>query len=111
MVIKMEKTVFLSDEVKDNQGNVIARLSTALHGDGATPIVQTVGSGATSIIGYKDNGEPIIAKSTDSMIENAQQGFMAEAIKEQKKLCVENGVDPDLVNILNAEKKENTNNE
>lgn len=107
----MEKTVFLSDEVKDNQGNVIARLSTALHGDGATPIVQTVGSGATSIIGYKDNGEPIIAKSTDSMIENAQQGFMAEAIKEQKKLCVENGVDPDLVNILNAEKKENTNNE
>lgn len=107
----MEKTVFLSDEVKDNQGNVVASLSTALHGDGATPIVQTVGSGASGIIGYKDNGEPILSKSTDAIIENAQQNFMAEAIKEQKKLCVENGVDPDLVNILNAEKKVDTNNE
>ena len=107
----MEKTVFLADEVKDNQGNVIARLSTALHGDGATPIVQTVGSGATSIIGYKDNGEPIIAKLTDSIIENAQKNFMVEAIQEQKKLCVENGVDPDLVNIIGAEKKVNTDNE
>ena len=33
--------------------------------------------------------------------------MMAEAIKEQKKLCIANGVDPDLVNIINAEKKVN----
>lgn len=40
-------------------------------------------------------------------IKDEKQKFMAEAIKEQKKLCIENGVDPDLVNILNAEKKVN----
>ena len=36
---------------------------------------------------------------------------MAAAIKEQKKLCVENGVDPDLVNIIGLEKKERNKNE
>ena len=107
----MEKTIFLADDVKDNQGNVIVQLSTALKGDGATPIVQTVGTGATGVIGYQDDGSPILSKLSDTFIENAQQNFMAEAIKEQKKLCVENGVDPDLVNILDAEKKVDTNDE
>ena len=106
----MEKTIFLADNVKDNQGNIIAKLSTALRGDGATPIVQTVGTGTNGIIGYQDDGSPIFSKLPDTLIENAQQNFMAEAIKEQKKLCVENGVDPSLVNIFNAEKKVDTNN-
>ena len=42
---------------------------------------------------------------------NAKRELMAAAIKEQKKLCVENGVDPDLVNIIGLEKKERNKNE
>lgn len=102
----MIKEVVLKDKVKDGQGNVIAELDTVLRGDGATPVIRTMGS-STQIIGYNDDGTAIISQSNDELIKTAQQKFMAEAIKEQKKLCVENGVDPDLVNILNAEKKVN----
>ena len=35
---------------------------------------------------------------------------MAEAIKEQKNICVENGVDPSLVNYFGAEKESIENN-
>lgn len=104
----MKKTVILEDEVKNNNEQTIAKMQVYLTGDGSTPNVLTMGG---MPIGYHDDGSPIIPKSSNELIENAQQNFMAEAIKEQKKLCVENGVDPDLVNILNAEKKVNTDNE
>ena len=104
----MKKTVILEDEVKNNNEQTIAKMQVYLTGDGSTPNVLTMGG---MPIGYHDDGSPIIPKSSNELIENAQQNFMAEAIKEQKKLCVENGVDPDLVNILNAEKKVGTNNE
>lgn len=105
----MEKIILLRDYVKDNGGALIATLETYLHGDGATPMIQAMGGSGSNIIGYKDNGEAIIDERADAAIEVAKTKLMAEAIKEQKKFCIEKGVDPDLVNIINAEKKVNTN--
>lgn len=107
-----EKNIVLRKDIKKADGTVIAVMVAYLTGDGSTPSIQTSGApNYHSVIGYKDDGTPIINHEDDILIENAQQNFMAEAIKEQKKLCVENGVDPDLVNILNAEKKVDTNDE
>lgn len=105
----MKKIVTLVEDIKDNNGQVVASMLTALRGDGSTPVIQTSSSNQGSIIGYHDDGSVILAESTDTLIANAEQKFRAEAIKEQKKLCIENGVDPNLVNILHAEKKVNTN--
>lgn len=104
-----EKSVNLSKEVKRSDGTVAAIMYTTLKGDGSTPVIMTTGGphGMQNIIGYNDDGTVIISHEDDQLIATAQQSFMAEAIKEQKKLCIENGVDPDLVNILNAEKKVN----
>lgn len=101
----MEKVVILKDSVLDGNGNVVAEMVTRLEGDGATPLVQT--TGPAEVLGFNDDGTPIVNMSEehDKLIEKAQQDFMAEAIKEQKKLCVENGVDPSLVNVIDAEKK------
>lgn len=101
----MKKIINLVQDIKDENGEVIATMTTALRGNGETPVIQTLGSSNRSIIGYKDDGSVILAQSDEEVIANAQKRFMAEAIKEQKKLCVENGVDPSLVNILNAEKR------
>jgi len=101
----MKKIIILKDDVKDNNGVVVAELTTYLEGDGSTPIVQTVG-GESTVVGYNDDGTVILSQDTDSLINNARQRFMAQAIKQQKELCVENGVDPELVNIINAERKQ-----
>lgn len=107
-----EKNIVLKKDVKKADGTVIAVMVSYLTGDGSTPVIQTSGApNYHSVIGYKDDGTPIINHEDDMLIENAQKNFMVEAIQEQKKLCVENGVDPDLVNIIGAEKKVNTNNE
>ncbi len=102
----MEKVVILKDNVLDSNGNVVAEMVTRLEGDGATPLVQT--TGPAEVLGFNDDGTPIVNMSEehDKLIESAQKDFMSEAIKEQKKLCVENGVDPSLVNVIDAEKKE-----
>ena len=100
----MEKIILLRDYVKDNDGALIATLETYLRGDGATPMIQAMGGSGSNIIGYKDNGEAIIDERADADIEAAKTKLMAEAIKEQKKFCIEKGVDPDLVNIINAER-------
>lgn len=99
----MEKTTILTHEVKDVNGNTIANMITYLNGDGSTPIIQTNGTGG--IIGYADNGEVILDDNIDNLIEIEQKKMMVEAIKEQKNLCVENGVDPSLVNYFGAEKE------
>ena len=99
----MEKTTILTHEVKDVNGNTIANMITYLNGDGSTPIIQTNGTGG--IVGYADNGEVILDDNIDELIEIEQKKMMAEAIKEQKNLCVENGVDPSLVNYFGAEKE------
>ena len=102
VVINMQKTIILNDEVKNTDGQVFAKMRTVLNGDGATPNVMTMGVGP---IGFSDDGKPIIAQQNEDLLKEKQQEMMATAIKEQKALCVENGVDPDLVNIINAERK------
>lgn len=101
----MKKTVYLSNDVIDDNGNKVAEMIVKLEGDGATPIIQT--TGRSNIKGFNDDGSPIIEKVNDKLLENAHQEFMAKAIKEQKKLCVENGINPDLVNITGAEESMN----
>ena len=102
----MEKIVVLKEDVYDNNKNKIAEMTTYLKGDGSTPVVQTIG-GMDQVIGFNDNGSAILAEHDDKTIKKARKEFMSTAIKEQKELCIANGVDPDLVNIINAEKKEN----
>ncbi len=77
-------------------------MSTVLKGDGATPIVQTLGFDTPSE--YKDDGTPVYT-TPDEQIKAAQKDFMAAAIAEQKSLCEENGVDPSLVNKVGAAKQ------
>lgn len=77
-------------------------MSTVLQGDGATPVVQTIGFDTPSE--YKNDGTPVYT-TPDEQIKEAQKEFMAAAIAEQKSLCKENGVDPDLVNKVGAEKE------
>lgn len=103
--MKFSKAIELSAIVEDDHGQVVATLISKLRGDGATPDVTMLGSGTQQIIGYKDDGSVILSDHYEDLLEDARRKFMAEAIKVQKALCVENGVDPELVNIINAEKK------
>ena len=96
----VKKTVLLSDDVKDSNGNVFAAMRVALEGDGSTPNVMT----HDVIAGYDDNGKPISQDVDATALKNSQQAFMAEAIKVQKSLTEENGGDPSKVNIIGAEK-------
>lgn len=99
--MEIKKTVNLTYMAEDKS----FAMSTTLKGDGATPIVQTIGFDTPSE--YKDDGTPIYGKPDDT-IKEAQKEFMAAAIAEQKSLCEENGVDPSLVNVVGAEKKTET---
>lgn len=92
--------VTLSDNVKLPNGQVIADLSTVLAGDGATPLVQTISHSA--ITGYTDDGSPTVAKVDDDLIAEHQKIFMAKAIKVQKMLTSDNGLDPNQVNTFHS---------
>lgn len=96
--MEIKKTVNLTYMADDKS----FAMSTVLQGDGATPIVQTMGFDTPTA--YKDDGTPVYT-TPDEQIKTAQKEFMAAAISEQKSLCEENGVDPSLVNIVGAEKK------
>ena len=96
--MEIKKTVQLQYVADDKS----FAMSTVLQGDGATPIVQTIGFDTPSE--YKDDGTPVYTKPDDT-IKEAQKEFMAAAIAEQKSLCEENGVDPSLVNVVGAAKQ------
>lgn len=96
--MEIKKTVNLTYIAPDES----FAMSTVLQGDGATPVVQTVGFDTPTA--YKDDGTPVYT-TPDEQIKEAQKEFMAAAIAEQKSLCKENGVDPDLVNKVGAEKE------
>lgn len=100
----MKKTVVLTDEVKDSNDRLIARMRVVLNGDGSTPNVMTMGT--DSPIGYNDDGTPIFPDIDDNLLKSAQQRMMAQAIKVQKELTKENGGDPSKVNIIGAEKED-----
>lgn len=97
--MEIKKTVNLTYMAPDES----FAMSTMLTGDGSTPVVQTIGFDAPTA--YKDDGTPVYGKPDDT-IKEAQKEFMAAAIAEQKSLCKENGVDPDLVNKVGAEKEQ-----
>lgn len=105
----MKKTVILEEDVKNNAGQVFAKMRTVLRGDGSTPNVMSMGM--STPIGFNDDGTAILPEQEDEVLKIHQTQMMAAAIKEQKKLCIENGVDPELVNIINAERGESRNNE
>ena len=104
----MKKTVVLTDEVKDSNDQLIAQMRVILNGDGSTPNVMTMGT--DNPIGYNDDGTPIFPDIDDSLIKSAQQRMMAQAIKVQKELTKENGIDPSVVNIYGDENKTRENN-
>lgn len=93
----------LSDEIKNDKNEVIARMRVILNGDGSTPNIMTMGT--SNPIGYEDDGTPIFPKTDDNLIKQRQKKMMAEAIKVQKQLTKENGIDPSVVNIIDAEKE------
>lgn len=99
----MQKQVMLSDEIKNDKNEVIARMRVILNGDGSTPNIMTMGN--SNPIGYEDDGTPIFPKTDDNLIKQRQKKMMAEAIKVQKQLTKENGIDPSVVNIIDAEKE------
>ena len=101
----MKKTVVLTDEVKDSNDRLIAQMRVVLNGDGSTPNVMTMG--IDNPIGYNDDGTPIFPDVDDSLLKSAQQRMMAQAIKVQKELTKENGIDPSVVNIYGAENNNN----
>ena len=101
----MKKKVVLTDEVKDSNDQLIAQMRVILNGDGSTPNVMTMGT--DNPLGYNDDGTPIFPDIDDSLLKSAQQRMMAEAIKVQKQLTKENGIDPSVVNIIDAEKEQN----
>lgn len=101
----MKKTVVLTDEVKDSNDRLIAQMRVVLNGDGSTPNVMTMGT--DNPVGYNDDGTPIFPEVDDNLLKSAQQRMMAQAIKVQKQLTKENGIDPSVVNIIDAEKEQN----
>ena len=97
----MKKTVVLTDEVKNDDNRLIARIRVVLNGDGSTPNVMTMGT--DNPVGYNDDGSPIFPDVDDSLLKSAQQQMMAQAIQVQKELTKENGGDPSEVNMIGAE--------
>lgn len=104
----IKKEVNLYEDVIDENGNLMYRIDTVITGNGETPVMRTIG--LNTPVGYRDNGEVILKDINEDRLKIKQKEFMAEAIKEQKNLCVENGVDPSLVNYFGAEKESVENN-
>ena len=102
----MKKTVVLTDEVKNDDNRLIARMRVVLSGDGSTPNVMTMGT--DNPVGYNDDGSPIFPDVDDSLLKSAQQQMMAQAIQVQKELTKENGGDPSKVNVIGAETETKT---
>lgn len=101
--MELQKETNLVYDYKDKLGNVLARLSTTLTGDGSTPIVMTSG-GVQNTIGYDDYGTPIFSEIDEDELKRLRREFMANAIKVQKEMTAANGIDPSVVNMIGAEK-------
>lgn len=103
--MKIISETVLKGQHVDEKGNVLADLSVVLTGDGSTPNVQTIGR--TNLIGYDDNGMPIVANIDEEALKSDQAEFMKAAIKKQKELSELNGIDPAVVNYFGAENENN----
>ena len=91
----------LNEEVKNGAGNVFAKMSVTLTGDGSTPNVMT--EQVHQYIGFDDLGNPMYPEVDESILSDKQQKFMANAIAVQKSLTQANGINPDVVNVIGAE--------
>ena len=91
----------LNEEVKNNAGNVFAKMSVTLTGDGSTPNVMT--EQVHQYIGFDDLGNPMYPEVDGDVLADEQKKFMAHAIAVQKSLTQANGINPDVVNVIGAE--------
>lgn len=103
--VQNKKSITLDGRVIDEQtGNTLMNMRTTLLGDGSTPQTLVYG-GEDSIIGYNDDGTVRIASATKEERDKNLVKFRARAIKEQKELSKENGIDPNVVNNYGDELK------
>lgn len=91
----------LNEEVKNSAGNVFAKMSVTLTGDGSTPNVMT--EQVHQYIGFDDFGNPMYPEVDTDILADEQKKFMANAIAVQKSLTQANGINPDVVNVIGAE--------
>lgn len=89
-------TYTTNKEIKNTNGVVIANMIGTFNGEGDTPVIMTMGTGAP--IGYNDDGTAILMKEDDETVAAAQQQFMAELIAQNKLLSKLNGYDETKVN-------------
>lgn len=86
----------ITRNIKNTNGAVIAKMVGTFKGQGDTPIIMTVGTGAP--VGYNDDGTAILLDTDEQAVQDAQQEFMAELIAKNKKLSEMNGYNADDVN-------------
>ena len=91
----------LNEEIKNNAGQVFAKMSVTLTGDGSTPNVMT--EQVSKYIGFDDFGNPMYPEVDADILAEKQQKFMANSIAVQKSLTQANGINPDVVNVIGAE--------
>lgn len=82
--------------IKNTNGVVIANMVGTFKGQGDTPVIMTVGTGAP--VGYNDDGTAILLDTDEQAVQDAQQAFMAELIAKNKKLSEMNGYNQENVN-------------
>lgn len=103
--VKKRKSITLDGTVVDEQtGNILMNMRTTLLGDGSTPQTLVYG-GEDSIVGFNDDGTVRLAPVTKEERDKNLVKFRARAIKEQKELSKENGIDPNVVNNYGDELK------
>ena len=103
--VKKRKSITLDGTVVDEQtGNILMNMRTTLLGDGSTPQTLVYG-GEDSIVGFNDDGTVRLASATKEERDKNLVKFRARAIREQKQLSKENGIDPSVVNNYGDELK------
>lgn len=86
----------ISREIKNTNGAVIANMVGTFKGQGDTPIIMTVGTGAP--VGYNDDGTAILLDIDERAVQETQKKFMAELIAKNKIISEMNGINKDTVN-------------
>lgn len=89
-------TYTTNKEIKNTNGVVIANMVGTFNGEGDTPVIMTMGTGAP--VGYNDDGTAILMQEDDEAVAAAQQQFMEELIARNKLLSKLNGYDETKVN-------------
>ena len=86
----------ITRQIKNTNGVVIANMVGTFKGQGDTPVIMTIGTGAP--VGYNDDGTAILLDTDEQAVQDAQKMFMAELIEKNKQLSEMNGYNKDDVN-------------